>query len=280
MNRIRMVPSFFIDHIFQERQGASMRPFAVPVVLSFILLLATQSIQAQTKKVTLTTLNWEPYIGEALPGKGYVYEIVSEAFQSVGYQVEIRFSPWPRTVAEAESGKADGLFPEYYDENRRAHFVYSKPFPGGPVGFLARKESKITFPADPQKDLAKTLRGMKQYSFGVVRDYINTKEFDDAAYLLKDESISDEQNIQKLILKRTDLIYIDKLVAQHLIKTKFLKFSNELEFLEPPLEVKTLYIAFSKKAPDYEEKLIDFNEGLAKLQKAGAIKAIMKKYGF
>jgi polar amino acid transport system substrate-binding protein len=257
-----------------------MRSFAAPVLLSSILLLATQPIQAQTKKVTLTTLDWEPYIGEALPGKGYVYEIVSEAFQRAGYQVEIRFSPWARAVAEAESGKADGLFPEYYDENRRANFVYSKSFPGGPVGFLARKESKITFPADPQKELTKALYGMKQYSFGVVRDYINTKEFDDAVFLQKDESISDEQNIQKLLLKRTDLIYIDKLVAQYLIRTKFPKFANELEFLEPPLEVKPLYIVFSKKAPDYEKKLLDFNEGLSKLQKAGTIKAIMKKYGF
>lgn len=43
---------------------------------------------------------------------------------------------------------------------------------------------------------------------------------------------------------------------------------------------KPLYIVFSKKAPGYEQKLKDFNEGLGKLQKAGTIKAIMKKYGF
>jgi polar amino acid transport system substrate-binding protein len=257
-----------------------MKSFAVPLALSSILLLTAQYAQAQTKKVTLTTLDWEPYIGANLQGKGYVYEIVSEAFKSVGYQVDIEFYPWARAVSEAESGKADGLFPEYYGDERKANFIFSAPFPGGPVGFMARKESKITFPADPQKELTKALQGMKQYSFGVVRDYINTKEFDDASFLKKDVSDSDEQNIKKLLAKRTDLIFIDKFVAQYIIKTTLPKSANELEFLEPPLEVKPLYIVFSKKAPDYEQKAKDFNDGLAKLQKAGTIKAIMKKYGF
>jgi polar amino acid transport system substrate-binding protein len=257
-----------------------MRSFAGTVMLSSIMVLLTQPILAQAKKVTLTTLDWEPYIGEKLAGKGYVYEIVSEAFKSVGYQVNINFYPWARAVDEAESGRADGLFPEYYGDERKANFVFSAPFPGGPVGLLARKESKITFPADPQKEQTKALQWMKQYSFGVVRDYINTKEFDAASFLKKDVSDSDEQNIKKLLAKRTDLIFIDKFVAQYLIKTTFPTSANELEFLEPPLEVKPLYIVFSKKAPGYEQKMKDFNEGLDKLQKAGTIKAIMKKYGF
>lgn len=244
------------------------------------VLLATQPIHAQNKKVSLTTLDWEPYIGEKLQGKGYVYEIVSEAFKSVGYQVEIHFYPWARAVDEAESGKADGLFPEYYSDERKANFVFSSSFPGGPVGFLARKESRITFPGDPQKEQTKTLQGMKQYSFGVVRDYINTKEFDAASFLKKDVSDNDEQNIKKLLAKRTDLIFIDKFVAQYLIKTSIPQATNELEFLEPPLEVKPLYIVFSKKAPGYDQKRKDFDEGLAKLQKTGTIKAIMKKHGF
>ena len=75
-------------------------------------------------------------------------------------------------------------------------------------------------------------------------------------------------------------IFIDKFVANYLIKTKFPQSANELEFLEPPLEVKPLYIVFSKKAPNYQQKTKDFNEGLDKLQKDGTIKVIMKKYGF
>ena len=248
--------------------------------LSVMFMAVTQPMLAQTKKVTLTTLDWEPYIGASLPGHGYVYEIVSEAFKSVGYQVEIKFYPWARAVDEAKSGQADGLFPEYYDDGRKAEFIFSDSFPGGPVGLMARKDSKITFSADPRKEQTKVLQGLKQYSFGVVRDYVNTQEFDGATFLKKDLADSDEQNIKKLAGKRIDLIFIDKFVATYLIKTKLPHAAQELEFLEPPLEVKPLYIVFSKKAPGYEQKTKDFNAGMANLAKAGTIKAIMKKYGF
>ena len=257
-----------------------MRHIKFIAILSVIFLFAAQSLFAEPKKITLTTLDWEPYIGEKLPGHGYVYEIVAEAFKSVGYQVNIQFLPWPRAVEAAKSGKADGLFPEYYAEKRKTDFVYSDSFPGGPVGFLARKDSRITFPVDPRKEQTKALRGMKHYTFGVVRDYINTKEFDAASFLKKDMADNDEQNIAKLYAKRINLIFIDMLVAQYLIKTRFPQYAKDLEFLTPPLEVKPLYIVFSKKAPGYKQKMKDFNEGLKILKKNGAIEAIMKKYWF
>ena len=258
----------------------SVRELA-PLLLWGAALAAGCSLTAhQGRQVTLATLDWEPYIGEALPGHGYVYEIVAEAFRSAGYQVRIRFYPWARAVEEAETGKADGLFPEYYGEARKARFVFSSAFPGGPVGLMARKASRITFPADPRKDQAAALQGLRRYSFGVVRGYLNTRTFDEATFLAKDAAADDEQNLRKLQAARVDLIFIDKYVAQFLIRTRFPGYAGELEFLEPPLEVKPLYIAFSRKAPGYEQKLRDFNEGLARLEKAGTLKAILRKYGF
>lgn len=250
------------------------------VTICVILLLAAQPLFAESKRITLATLDWEPYVGKTLPGHGYVYEIVVAAFKSVGYQVDIQFFPWARAVKTAQSGQADGLFPEYYDDIRKTDFVFSDSFPGGPVGFLVRKDSMITFTVDPRKDQTKALQGMKQYSFGVVRDYINTKEFDAASFLKKDVADSDAQNIMKLYGKRIHLAFIDKFVAQHLIKTKYPNYAKYLVFMEPSLEVKPLYIVFSKAAPNYEQKMKDFNEGLNNLKKKGTIEVIMKKYGF
>jgi ABC-type amino acid transport substrate-binding protein len=44
--------------------------------------------------------------------------------------------------------------------------------------------------------------------------------------------------------------------------------------------VKPLYIVFSRKAPGFEQKLKDFNEGLARLERTGTLRAILRKYGF
>jgi polar amino acid transport system substrate-binding protein len=55
---------------------------------------------------------------------------------------------------------------------------------------------------------------------------------------------------------------------------------DELEFIEPPLEIKVLYIAFSKKAANYKQKLKDFNIGLEQIKEDGTMYRIISDHGF
>ncbi len=255
----------------------SFKKFGTVIILSAICITLNASA---AEKVTLVTLDWAPYIGKNLKNKGYVYQIVAEAFKRAGYDVTIQFYPWERALRMAKSGQADGLFPEYYDSSRLAQFAYSKPFPGGPVGFYIRKDSGIKFTVNPRSNINAALRGLKQYKFGIVRGYVNTKAFDDAKYLTKETADSDEQNLQKLNGNRVQLIFIDKYVANYLIRSKFPQFSRTLTFLNPPLEVKPLYIVFSKRAPGFQKKRAAFNMGLAKIKADGSLRKIMRANGF
>ncbi len=72
---------------------------------------------------------------------------------------------------------------------------------------------------------------------------------------------------------------IDKGVAQHIINTRSPKYAEKLEWLNPALQVKPQYIAFSKKAKNYERILMDFNLGLIRLTEEGVVKKIMSKHG-
>ncbi|WP_108649384.1 substrate-binding periplasmic protein [Dongshaea marina] len=245
-----------------------------------ILLVASCELLAKTKSVSLTTLTWEPYIGKSMPGNGYVFELVHQAFTRAGYQVNIDFLPWARALKYARAGVADGIFPEYYGEERKKDFVFSAPFPGGPVGFYKRQNSPIQFKTDPRVDQAQALKELSQYRFGVVRGYINTKTFDEAEYLKKSEAISDEQNLKKLSHGRIDLIFIDKFVALHLLKNNLPYLLNGVVFMEPELEKKDLYIAFSKKAENSQQKLKDFNRALEEMKKDGTLSNIMMQHGF
>lgn len=238
-------------------------------VITLIALLFVSflfPLSAQQKVVTLASLDWEPYIGQNLPGNGYCAQIATEAFKRSGYTVKISFLPWERAVQESKAGHYDGLFPEYYDTGRKADYVYSDSFPGGPVGFMKRKDKAITF---------KGLQDLKPYTIGIVRGYVNTAEFDAASYLKKDASESDDINLQKLYSKRLDLIFIDKYVGQYLMKTKFPTYLGEIEFINPPLEEKPLYIVFSKKGNDTEAKRKAFNDGLKSMQSDGTLKKIV-----
>jgi len=248
------------------------------LVILFSLIFSSVIYAGQT--VTLATLEWEPYIGPNMDNNGYVHEIVVEAYKRSGIKVDIRFLPWARAVKTAETGKRDGLFPEYYDESRLENFVFSDSFPGGPVGLYKRKDNKISFAVDPQKKQTEALKALKQYRFGVVRGYVNTKEFDNADFLTKDIANSDETNLKKLFKGRIDFIFIDKYVAKHIIVRKYPHFLSELDFMEPPLEIKPLYIAFSKKAKNYQQKLNAFNMGLKILRETGMLDQIIEKHGF
>jgi polar amino acid transport system substrate-binding protein len=249
------------------------------LLVLFILMLATM-VGAAEKHVRLASLAWEPYVGPELNNNGYVAEIVTEAFKRSGYTTEIVFYPWARAVNMAQFGMTDGVFPEYYDESRKEKFVYSSPFPGGPVGLYKRKDTVVSYRVDPHLNQTEALQDLKEYRFGVVRGYINTTEFDAAEFLHKEEVSSDELNIKKLYKRRIHFMFIDKFVAAYLIRKKFPEYEAELEFMEPPLEHKLLFIAFSRQAEGYEEKLAAFNSGLAKIIADGTLNQIMKRHDF
>lgn len=141
-----------------------------------MILPYTYPSQIYTQKISLTSLEWPPYIGEKLPGKGYVSQFVKAALKIQGIELEIEFLPWMRAFKKAKSGPSDGLFPEYFSKENEKDFYYSVPFPGGPIGFYKRRDGPIVY---------KSLKKLKLKKIGVVRGYINTHDFDSARYLIK-----------------------------------------------------------------------------------------------
>ncbi len=245
----------------------SVRIAAICLLVSTLLL--SPVLAAETVK--LATLDWEPYIGQNLEGQGFVAAIIREAFKRSGYEVSFEFMPWARVVKMASEGQYDGYAPEYYSEEVKAHSVFSDAFPGGPLGFFAKKDKNITY---------SKLEDLAPLTIGVVRGYVNTAEFDAAAYLKKEEAADDLTNLKKLSKDRLDLVVIDKYVGAYLIQTEMPDQKDALCFVYPPLEEKELFVAFSKKAPGHEAKLKAFNEGLQQIKDDGTLQAIMTKYGF
>jgi polar amino acid transport system substrate-binding protein len=270
-----------------------LKYLAALMVASLVFLPCTAQIFAQEKKVTLATLEWEPYIGSKMPRYGLTAEIVVEAFKRTGYTVDIKFYPWTEAMKLGRAGKVDGIFPAYHSKSREEHFVFSKPFAESPLGFykkssavagpnisqLKRSEKDIVFPEDPRINQASVLEKMKQYRFGVVAGYVNTPAFDAATFLTKVEAKSDEENLMNLVNGQVDLIFIDRYVAKNIIVQKFPWHLADYEFMEPALANKPLFVGFSKKVANYEQKLRDFNHGLEIAREDGVLKRLISKYG-
>lgn len=250
------------------------------IFLVVLMLVISQAAYAQSKQVKLSSLNWEPYIGKSLPGYGYVYELVDAAFKKSGYDIKVLFVPWARALLMAQRGDVDAVFPEYYSKERSDEFAFSKPFLGGPVGFYKRKDNLTEYSVDPRVHQDKALLDLSGYKFGIVRGYVNTQAFDRANYLFKEDVVDDFTNLKRLYFDRIQFIFIDKFVAEHILNKQLPSYKDELVFMDPPLEVKNLYLAFSRNAPDYDAKLQAFNQGLDMIKADGTLQKIYEKHGF
>ncbi len=110
--------------------------------------------------------------------------------------------------------------------------------------------------------------------------YVNTAEFDSADFLTKDESPSDLVNIKKLLAGRIDLMICDKFVGMNLLQNNLPDKVDKITFMDPPLEVKDLFVCISKKTNNPEKIHEAFNKGLAEMNQDGTVQKILKEYGF
>lgn len=239
------------------------------VLIAFVFFALSFPVMAG-EPLKIASLEWEPYIGPKMEGGGYVAEIMNEAFKKSGKAIQIDYLPWARAVKMAKDGEYAGYMPEYYSEDLKKDFILSAPFPGGPLGLFKKKTKNIQF---------KKIDDLKPYSIGVVRGYVNTAEFDAAAYLKKEEAKDDLTNFRKLSVDRIDLVVCDKYVGEHILKAELGAAAAEIEFMEPPLENKDLYLCISKALPDGQKIIDDFNSVIKQMTDDGSIKKIMEKHG-
>lgn len=99
------------------------------VYIMFVFLLISSQVTS-SQLITISTSEQAPYIGDTLPNKGYVYELTTEAFKRVGYDVRITFYPLARAKAMAETGEVDAVLPVYYNKQEENNLAFSSPFQG------------------------------------------------------------------------------------------------------------------------------------------------------
>lgn len=237
---------------------------------------------AESKKVlNLATLEWPPYIGEELCNKGWVFQFTVALLVERGYQVNVHFFPWARSVKVVELGEMDILFPEYFiedsapsdvikDKKRRELLAQSNRFPGGNISFLKRKNDPFTFDGK--------LNQLKGQTIGVVRGYQNTPEFDammDAGLITVIEAVDELQLMKLLIAKRVNLIIGDPIVFRFSVDYSNISNANKMALLagveevSPALQYNYLSFAVSVKSPQWRSLLDDINLGLLMFEQSG-----------
>lgn len=221
--------------------------------------------------VRVSTLDWPPYTSDALPKGGATTEVVRQAFAAAGYDIDVSFMPWKRTIAIARDDDAVlAYFPGYHCRHV-AGFVASEPIGFGPLGFAENANAPVSWGSID--DI-----GAQGLKVGTVLGYANTDEFDAKASSGQLRAIpapDDLTNLRKLSRQRIDLAVIDKLVLSYLLATEPLLEGQQetLIFNSRPLENKTLYLCFND-TPDGRGWRERFNAGLAQVD----VEAIVDAY--
>lgn len=241
------------------------------------------------KEISLATLDWPPYIGEQLCNKGWVFQFVVALLINKGYQVNVHFFPWARSVKMTELGNIDILFPEYFIEDsapsdvvpgkkRRELLVQSNQFPGGNISFVKRKGDTINFDGN--------LRQLAGQTIGVVRGYQNTPEFDsmmDEGLISVIEAVDELQLIKLLTAQRVNLIIGDPIVFQYTINHADISQTDKaallasIEEVSPALQYNHLYLAISLRYPKWRSLLKDINLSLLEFEQSGETDRIIKQ---
>ena len=225
-------------------------------------LWGTAALPARAADYQLTTLEWAPYTGANLQGKGFISVAIVDAMKLAGANAEVKFFPWARAVRLVDTDPAYvGFFPAYYSRDRATRYLYSDPVGTSNVVFLERFDAPVKW------DSYDDLQGKR---LGVVRGYVNTEELDARIAqktLRAEEVVDDRSNILKLAAGRLDLAVIDSQIYQHLASTdpEVARVAPLLKINAKVLEVKNLYVCF-QRSPAGVQAQRALNTGLRKLQ--------------
>jgi len=221
-------------------------------------------------KIVFNTMESTPYQSKKLANQGFLVEISKEAFRRVGYNLEVAFVPWKRAMWEAEFGVVDGVLGAWYTEERTKVFAYTNVIAKSRLVFLKRKNQEIEY---------NTMSDLKGFRIGVVGGYVYTDEFDEADYLYKEEDVSTEINLRKLLYERIDLTPDIEEVVYHILKSKHPEQLGSIESVGKPLKVQLIYNIVSKKNPNFMKITDDFNRGLEMMKNDGSYYKILRENG-
>lgn len=230
------------------------------ILLVILLAFASVGIAAEGKSVNFVT--------DKEKDGGYLAEITIAAFKKMGYQVNIKYVPWARALKTVMGGTEEALLGCFYTDERANKMLYTNSFGASEQVLFKLRDSTAN---------VSTLDDLKPYRVGIIRFGAYTPEFEAATFIHKETVTHPEQNLEKLLAGRIDLVLENRRVVFMLLKTQFSTYASKIVALEPPFIVNKFYNAFSKNIPGYEKKVADFNAGLNLIMKDGTFKKIMDK---
>lgn len=192
-------------------------------IASLLLLLCGLALGAGVRAEVVnvyTSANFAPLmLGD---GHGIYPDLISHLNQSRpgGYTFRLSYMPRKRLQVKLEEGSLEGLIigmmPEWLADSAQKKYLWTAPFAADRFALV----SLASRPMNPQK-----MRSLNGASIGITTGYVYPG-LDDwflKSRLQKRGGVSDEKNIEKLLLGRVDCVIVAESMARYFIRTHKLK---------------------------------------------------------
>ncbi len=226
-------------------------------------------ISANAKTLTLAITEYPPYIDASQADEGYLVDIIRTALGRVGYDLQLVYQDWTKSLNKSQAGEVDGIMGLWFREERTAWFAYSDPIGVNKVILYKRKDFAFIFSG---------YDNLKPYDIAGVKGYAYPPQFITAGINLIEQK-NDLMVLKSLLSGAVQFSLMDGAVMTHLLKKEFPQHRDHIEEVGPVVEGEALYIGFSLIIPGVGKKLADFNSGLKQLHADGTFNRIMEKHG-
>ncbi len=193
------------------------------MIASRLLLLACLLLGAGARGETVivyTSANFAPLmLGD---GRGVYPDLVGylNRQELEGYSFRLQYLPRKRLQVKLEEGSLDGvvigLMPEWLDDRTQTRYLWTAPFAADRFALV----SLTSKPINPH-----VRRTLASATVGVTSGYVypGLDDWFAASRLQRRVGISDEVNIEKLLLGRVDCVIVSESMARYFMRTHNLK---------------------------------------------------------
>ncbi|WP_374034991.1 substrate-binding periplasmic protein [Bdellovibrio bacteriovorus] len=214
--------------------------------------------------------SWPPFaFREKDRAVGMSVDIVRAAFKQVGESIELVQVPYPRCLAQTQSGKFPACFNSAHSREMDADFLFPKEPLFKSKGLIVALRTGTAVKAQKVKDLeGQSVALPNGFPFGV--------EFDENTKIKKVFTANDLTSLMMLNSRRVGFVAIDEYVFYYYLKNKpeFRdRFKVIVEMSEEPI-----YVHFSRKHADAKVLLKKFEVGLAMLKASSGYKSILENW--
>ena len=217
------------------------------------------------KELLLLTDDGPPHMIKATDG-GIDLDIANQVLQSLGYQINVFYTPLSRAQKSVQENLADVTVPTFYQEDSENFYLSDPIVYYRPTVFALTEHGQLSHEFEQFKNKRiMTFQGARGY-FG--------KDFSDTIDKNKYREMHDMSVLPELLYKgRTDLVVLDYYIFYYFAQQRIENFNPNLFQSFPLMDKVPAYAGFhSKRLRD------EFNQALAKYLSAGKDKVVIKKY--